>query len=293
MVEATGSSVPRRHLGRVLRDLRTEACMTLDAAAEALECSRQKMWRIESGLGAVRGVDVRAMCELYGARRELTAALIALAGETRGRGWRHAYGDPVPDWFDLYGGLESAACRLREHAGALVPTLLQTREYACATCPQRPGAVGEERERPVDARLRRQELLRRRLPRPPRYEVMLAEAVLLRKVAGAAAMAGQLRHLAEASRLPQVSIRVLPLAAGAYDGMLAGSFVLLDFPLGLRADPDPPVVYQESLTGALYLDRPAELAAYERVWADLAGAALGEEESRRLILKIGEELDQG
>ncbi|MEU7979666.1 helix-turn-helix transcriptional regulator [Micromonospora sp. NPDC049081] len=293
MVEATGSSVPRRHLGRVLRELRTEACMTLDAAAEALECSRHKMWRIESGLGMVRAVDVRAMCELYGARRELTGALIALAGETRGRGWWHAYGHPVPEWFDLYGGLESAACRLREHAGALVPALLQTRAYAAATCPHRPGATGEERERPVEARLRRQDLLRRRLPRPPRYEVLLAEAVLLREVGGAAAMAGQLRHLAEVSRLPQVSIRVLPLAAGAHDGALTGSFVLLDFPLGLRADPDPPVVYQESLTGALYLDRPAELAAYEQVWADLVGAALDEEESRRLIVKIGEELHPG
>ncbi|MEV4831055.1 helix-turn-helix transcriptional regulator [Micromonospora sp. NPDC049257] len=293
MVEVTGSSVPRRHLGRVLRELRTEACMTLDAAAEALECSRHKMWRIESGLGMVRGVDVRAMCELYGARRALTAALVALAGETRGRGWWHAYGDPVPEWFDLYGGLESAACRLREHAGALVPALLQTRAYAAATCPHRPGATDDERERPVEARLRRQDLLRRRLPRPPRYEVLLCEAALLREVGGAAAMAGQLRHLAKVSRLPQVSIRVLPLAAGAHDGALTGSFVLLEFPLGLRADPDPPVVYQESLTGALYLDRPAEWAAYEQVWAGLDGVALDEEESRRLIVKIGEELHPG
>ncbi|MEV6705705.1 helix-turn-helix domain-containing protein [Micromonospora wenchangensis] len=293
MVEATGSSVPRRHLGRVLRELRIEACMTLDAAAEALECSRHKMWRIESGLGMVRAVDVRAMCELYGARRALTAALVALAGETRGRGWWHAYGDPVPEWFDLYGGLESAASRLREHAGALVPALLQTPAYAAATCPHRPGATGEEREQPVEARLRRQDLLRRRLPRPPRYEVLLAEAVLLRQVGGAAVTAGQLRHLAEASLLPQVSIRVLPLAAGAHDAALTGSFVLLEFPLGLRADPDPPVVYQESLTGALYLDRPAEWAAYEQVWAGLDGVALDEEESRRLILTIGEELHPG
>ncbi|WP_431913588.1 helix-turn-helix domain-containing protein [Micromonospora carbonacea] len=293
MVEVTGSTVPRRQLGRALRELRTEACMTLDGVAEVLECSRQKVWRVESGLGPARGVDVRAMCELYGARRELTAALVALAGETRGRSWWHAYGDPVPDWFDLHGGLESAACRLREHAVALVPALLQTRAYAAATCPPRPGTTDEERERPVEARLLRQGLLRRRLPRPPRFEVMLCEAALLRVVGGAEVMAGQLRHLVEASRLPHVSILVLPLAAGAHDGAVAGSFVLLDFPLGLRVDPDPPVVYQESLTGALYLDRPAEWAAYERAWAGLETLALGEEESRRLIAKIGEEVHHG
>ncbi|MGC4857048.1 helix-turn-helix domain-containing protein [Micromonospora sp. DT4] len=293
MVDAMGSTVPRRQLGRVLRDLRTEACMTLDAAAEAVQCSRQKMWRVESGLGPVRGVDVRAMCELYGARRELTAALVALAGETRAKGWWHAYGDPVPDWFDLHGGLESAACRLREHAGALVPVLLQTRGYASETCPRRPGATDEERERLVEARLRRQGLLRRRLPRPPRFEVMLCEAVLLREVGGAASMVEQLRHLAEVSRLPHVSIRVLPFAAGAHDGALAGSFVLLDFPLGLRVDPEPSVVYQESLTGALYLDRPAEVTAYEQAWVGLDALALSEEESRRLIVKTAEEVHHG
>ncbi|WP_089154345.1 helix-turn-helix domain-containing protein [Micromonospora sp. NBS 11-29] len=293
MAELAGSSVPRRALGRTVRELRTEARMTLDGAAAALECSRQKVWRIESGLGVVRGVDVRAMCELYDARPELTAGLVALAGETRGKGWWHAYGEPVPEWFDLYGGLESAACRLREHAGALVPALLQTRGYAAATHPPHPDATGEERERLLEARLRRQDLLRRRLPRPPRFEVMLCEAVLLRQVGDMATMAGQLRHLADAGRLRHVSIRVLPLAAGGHAGAVAGPFVLLDFPPGLRVDPDPPVVYRESLTGALYLDRPAEWAAYERAWASLDALALSEEESRRLILKTAEELHPG
>ncbi len=111
MAEDMGSTVPRRQLGRTLRDLRTEAGITLDAAAEALECSRQKVWRIESGLGSVRGVDVRAMCELYGARGDLTRALMAVAAETKAKGWWHAYGDAIPDWFELYVGLESAACQ--------------------------------------------------------------------------------------------------------------------------------------------------------------------------------------
>lgn len=65
MPEEIGSTVPRRQLGRLLRQYRTEAHVTLDAAAEALEYSRQKIWRIESGMGAVRGLDVKAMCELY------------------------------------------------------------------------------------------------------------------------------------------------------------------------------------------------------------------------------------
>ena len=42
----------------------------------------------------------------------------------------------------------------------------------------------------------------------------------------------------------------------------------------------------ESLTGALYLDRPEEYAAYEEVWTSLAALALDEEQSRMLISKI-------
>ncbi|NBE79931.1 helix-turn-helix domain-containing protein [Micromonospora rubida] len=293
MTEDLGSTVPRRQLGRALRDLRTEACMTLDAVGEALQCSRQKVWRIESGNGSSRAVDVRAMCELYRARPELTGALTALAGETREKGWWHAYGGAVSDWFDLYAGLESAACRLREHAEALVPALLQTRAYVSAAGPRRPGTPAEERERLIDVRLKRRALLRRRLPRPPRFEAVLSEAALLRVVGGAATMAEQLGHLAEAGRLPHVSVRVVPLAAGLHAGDVSGSFVLLDFPLGMRVDPELSVVYRESLTGALYLDRPAELAAYEGVWASLDALALDEEESRRLIVKVMEEVHHG
>ena len=44
-----GSTVPRRQLGRYLRDLRGEAGMTVRAAARELERSEPTMWRIENG----------------------------------------------------------------------------------------------------------------------------------------------------------------------------------------------------------------------------------------------------
>ncbi|MCX4391279.1 helix-turn-helix domain-containing protein [Micromonospora peucetia] len=289
MAEDPGSTVPRRQLGRALRELRNEAGMTLDGVAGALRCNRQKVQRIEGGIGAVGKADVQAMCKLYGAASELAGALIGLARQTKEKGWWHAYGVAVPDWFDLHGGLESAACRLREYHGMLVPALLQTRAYASAVCLHRPGVTADERDRLVEARVQRQSLLRLRLPPLPRFEVVLSEAVLLRVVGDAATMTDQLRHLLDAGRLPHVSIRVLPLAAGLHVGAGAGAFVLLDFSVGNRVEPEPPVVYSESLTGALYLDRPWELAAYEKIWTSLDALALDEEESRRLIIKVSEE----
>ncbi|MBB5828264.1 helix-turn-helix domain-containing protein [Micromonospora carbonacea] len=293
MAEDMGSTVPRRRLGKALRDLRTEAGITLDAAAEALECSRQKVWRIESGLGSARGVDVRAMCELYAAAPDMTRALLALAAETKTKGWWHAYGDAIPDWFELYVGLESAASRLRFYNESMVPGLLQHRDYALGVYQHRTEVSDEDRERFVQVRLQRQALLKRRLPPPPKLDVILSEAALLRTVGDAATMVNQLRHLLALADMATVSIRILPLAAGLHRGSEAGSFVLLEFPLGNRATPEPSVVYSESWTGALYLDRPEEFNAYEKVWTSLDLLALDEGQSRHFINKIIGEVHHG
>ncbi|MFC4105592.1 helix-turn-helix domain-containing protein [Micromonospora zhanjiangensis] len=289
-----GSTVPRRQLGRALRQLRNEAQVTLDGAAEALECSRQKIWRIEYGLSAVRSVEVRAMCELYGATAELTAALMALASQTRAKGWWHAYGEVIPEWFELYVGLEAAASRLRFYKDNLIPGILQSRDYALSVFRQdRPELAPEEHLPAVEARIVRQGLLTRRLPVAPNLDVVLSEAVLLRVVHDPAVMVTQLRHLLRVSHLPNVTIRVVPLAAGLHQGAVGGSFIVLDFPPGKRITPEPSVVYCESWTGALYLDQPGELAAYEKSWASLESLALDEEQSRRLIGKIIMEVHHG
>ncbi|WP_430495939.1 Scr1 family TA system antitoxin-like transcriptional regulator [Micromonospora trifolii] len=60
-----------------------------------------------------------------------------------------------------------------------------------------------------------------------------------------------------------------------------------------RVEPEPSVVYHESLTGALYLDRPAELAAYEEIWASLDALALDPDQYRRFIEKILVEVHHG
>lgn len=93
------------------------------------------------------------------------------------------------------------------------------------------------------------------------------------------------------AELPNVSLRILPFRAGPYPGAVGGSFVILDFsPEKGRSSAEPSVVYSESLTGAIYLDKPSELAAYEEAWKGLAAIALDEGESSRLISKIIGEL---
>jgi hypothetical protein len=104
-------------------------------------------------------------------------------------------------------------------------------------------------------RLARQKIVQRVID-PPRIQVALAEQILHRPAGGPAMMAAQLDKLAEASELPNVTLRVVPYSAGYHPGLIAGSFTILRFPLnGGNVESEPPTVYSESFTGALYLDK--------------------------------------
>jgi transcriptional regulator with XRE-family HTH domain len=292
MAEAqAGSTVPRRQLGRYLRDLRTSAGLTVRTAARELERSEPTLWRVETGQVSVRSLDVEQMCRLYGASAEMTKALMALAKETKARGWWQAYGDVVPEWFDLYVGLEAAANRISWYESELVPGLFQTPEYARAlTRVHVPEESDAEVDRRVELRLARQAILRRPID-PPLLRVALRETVLRSPVGGAEVMAGQLRRLAETSELPNVSLRVVPFTAGLHPGMVAGPFEILRFPVnGGGLESEPPTVYSDIYTGAIYLDKPREVESYDRAFEEIWETALDEGTSRDLIRQAAEEM---
>lgn len=91
-----------------------------------IEVGRNKLYRMENGEAPVRLIEAEKLCSLYRVTPELTEVIIALSGETKAKGWWHAYGDAVPTWFELYVGMEGAASRLRQFEPQLIPGLLQT-----------------------------------------------------------------------------------------------------------------------------------------------------------------------
>ena len=285
-----GSTVPRRQLGRYLHDLRVKAGLTARVAARELERSEPTLWRIENGHTATRSLDVEQMCRLYGADQDLTKALMALAKETRARGWWQAYGDVVPEWLDLYIGLEAAATRIDWYETELVPGLFQTEDYARALIRlDHPDETTEEIARRHRLRMGRQAILRRPID-PPLLRVALRESVPRAPVGGREVMAAQLARLAEASELPNVSIRVVPFGAGLHLGILAGPFEILRFPVnGHGEDTEPPTVYAEMFTGALFLDKPHEVARYDQAFGAIWDTALDDEASRELLHNAAEE----
>jgi hypothetical protein len=211
----------------------------------------------------------------------MTKALMALAKETKARGWWQGYGDVVPEWLDLYIGLEAAANRISWYESELVPGLFQTDAYADALIRVHvPDESNDEIERRVELRMARQSILRRTID-PPTIRVALRESVLRSAVGGPAVMAGQLDRLVEASKLPNVTLRVVPFTSGLHPGMLTGSFEVLRFPAnGNGEDSEPPTVFSDLFTGAIYLDKPNEVARYDQAFGAIWETALDEGASR-------------
>ncbi|MGH3734054.1 MAG: helix-turn-helix domain-containing protein [Micromonosporaceae bacterium] len=282
----TSPTVFRRQLGRELRALREHAGYTIEAAANKMEISRAKYGRIEHGMVPVRSLDVKQMCEIFGASGKLTEALMTVARKTREKGWWHSFRNVMPETFDMYLGLETAAKEIRWYESELVPGLLQTEDYACtvmrAHAPDAEEAVIEHR---AALRMKRQRLLNRVDPPPLEVAVVLNEGILRRPIGSQEVMAGQLIQLNKLGRLPHVSIRVVPFSAGLHLGVVSRSFEILRF---LDAT-EPTTIYMDSFVGDVYLERNDEVARYEAAFTDILAHALDEKASRDLIARAAEE----
>jgi hypothetical protein len=256
----SGPTVRRMLVGAQLRRLRTERGIPREEAGEAIRASEWKIHRLENGQVSFKERDVVDLLRLYGVSDPgEVAAFVILAREANQPGWWHDFGDVLPQWFRAYVDLESAAVLIRKYEAQFVPGLLQTEEYMRAVIQ---GALlddtPEDMEQRVQLRLTRQKLVDRE--DAPRLWAVVDEAALRRPVGGREVMRTQLERLIEAAELPNVTLQVLPFAAGAHPAMV-GAFSVLRF-----ADQElPDVVYLEHLTSAIYLNKEDDVDQYLHV----------------------------
>jgi transcriptional regulator with XRE-family HTH domain len=279
-------TVRRRRLRYELRRLRDEHGLTIEQVQEASggDIKAPSISRWENGERSVRPTDLRLLLDIYQVDGERREALLTLARQAKERGWWQSYGSAIPQWFQVYVGLEAEASSVRVYESELVHGLLQTADYYRAFLRAAPAAAGDdEADRKIEVRLARQERLTG--DDPPDYWAVLNEAVIRRVVGGAHVMRGQLDHIAEMAGLPHVNVQVLPFGAGVHPAM-DGSFEILGFP-----EPgDPDVVYLENQAGSLYLEEQPEIDRYARMFSHLIAKALDPEESRRMIAQIATDL---
>lgn len=276
-----GPTVLRMLLGGQLRRLREARGITREEAGYEIRASRSKISRLEHGRVGFKGRDVADLLALYGVEDEQErAALEALAERANVQGWWARYNDILPDWFEIYIGLEQAASLMRSYELQFVPGLCQTEDYVRAvTILGHRSAPAEEIERRVSLRLTRQQLLT--CPQPPTVWIVVDEAALRRPIGGPEVMRGQLKHLIEISELPNVVLQVLPFRYGGH-AAAGGAFTIMRF-----AESDlPDVVYLEQLTSAVYLDRREETDRYMEVMDRLSAGAEPPTATSRFLEKI-------
>ncbi|MFD6355615.1 helix-turn-helix domain-containing protein [Nocardia tengchongensis] len=290
---APSSTLPRRQLGRFLREWREANGFTLAAAAKLVDLSQSALQRIEAGqTQKVRKQGVRALCETYGVGSVDTRAAIDLATAARTPGWYHAYGGLYSDAFNMYIGLEAAAYRLityHEH----IPGLLQTADYARSIISAYPGFTsGSDIDRRVEHRMRRQAIVTRKT-NPVVLEVLLHESALHRVIGGSRIMAAQLRHIAEVSKRSNISVRIHPYTAGLAWGMPRGSFTILEFDANAGNElAEPPIVYIEGgPTQDVYLEKADDVRLYSELASAIRSAALEDDQTRDLVRRVTKEFE--
>lgn len=271
----------RRRLSIELKKLREKSTLTCAQVGEALDWSGSKVNRMETGSGRVQPSDIDALCRFYDTSDELREFLKSLAREAKTRGWWQVHGAGVPEWFNIYIGLEQDASTLRQYQCEVLPGLMQTRAYARELHTTGAHMSAEDIDRAVRVRLERQEMLSR--PDSPDGWFIVHEGAVRNVIGDREIMREQLERILETTELPSVTLQVLTFDSGTYP--VTGSFTMLGFP----APEDPDLVYRDGITDAVYLEGEHHVREYTRAFDGLRAAALSPQRSAQLIESVVKE----
>jgi transcriptional regulator with XRE-family HTH domain len=283
----------RRRLRLELRQERERARKSQAEVAKKMDWSLSKIIRLEAGQVGISTNDLKALLDLYGVNDSARRAfLVDLARSARQQSsWWTAYRDAIPssEYADFL-GYESDASIINVFNTLTVPGLLQTEEYARELFTNdKPQDLDEEAvERQVELRMARKRNVFEQ-EKAPELIAILDEAVLHRLVGGPEVMNDQLTSIADLAALPEVTVQIIPFAAGAHPGML-GPFQILDF-----TDPDDAPVIQFDVApyrNVMLRDDPVELTEYRAIFESLRARALPENESIDMINNVAAALPQ-
>jgi transcriptional regulator with XRE-family HTH domain len=266
-------SVRRRRLSRELRRLRETTDLTADEVTKRLEWSQGKLSAMETNKWKRPNPrDIKDLCELYGTDDATRDALMTLARESRKRGWwEEDYGDVLGSAFV---GFEQEARSLHAYQPLVIPGLLQTPAYIRAITRADLVRDTAEIERRVEMRMMRQKILEH--PDPLKLWVILDEAALRRPFGTLDDQREQLQRLVDTDGLEHVTLQIMPFESGLHAGMACG-FVILSY------EDDPSIVYVETGTGALYLEKPEDLERHSVRFQHLQANALSTDASLQYV----------
>lgn len=288
VAEHGSPSVRRRRLAAELRRLRERAGFLGEEVAARLGWSGAKLSRIETSKVGVKEDDLRLLLEIYRVDQLHREELLALAQESHRGGRLEVISAHLPEVHAEFLLVEAEAESVWDWEPQVVPGLLQTEEYARAVMLGWTAMFrlpSGEIDRRVEAQRIRQQVLER--DPPLILSFVLDESVLRRKLGDASVMRRQLEHIIEVSRLPHVSVRILPM--DSEHPVLTGAFTYTRFPR-LHKVPLSDVATFEHLVGTGYSETEEDTNKYYVAFRALEERSLGADQSRDLITNAIREL---
>ncbi|WP_404814228.1 helix-turn-helix domain-containing protein [Kitasatospora fiedleri] len=245
--------------------------------ARRASMSPAKLSKIENGRVLPTVQDVDLILTALGVSEEAKAVFLEAArgAATEATAWRELR--RMGHWKHQQSikAIEARTTVLRLFQGQLVPGLLQSAEYVAAVFALHPELPEEAKARTVAARLERQAVLYD----PDRaFHFVICEHVLRWLICPATVMATQLDRLVSLSRLPNVTIGVLPLGRP-----------MPDFPMTCFSAHDDRLVIVETFHSEITTRDPKDVRLYLSTFAGFDAAALHGSEMRTLIEGIRDE----
>jgi len=280
-------SVRRRRLAAELRRLRERAGLVGEEVARRLGWSTSKISRLERGQSAIKHSDLRRLLDLYRVDPPRREELMTLAEESQLSGRLKVISARLPGVHAEFLNVEAEAESVWNWEPQIVPGLLQTEDYARAVMLGWHSMFTEppsEVERRVEARRLRQQALQR--DPPLQLSVVMDESVLHRKLGEASIMRTQLQHIVEASRLPNISVRILPLKSD--HPVTTGAFTYVKFPQ-IHEVPLDDIVTFEHLTGTDQSEDQDDTYKYSVAFRALQESSLGLDQSRAELTRVATE----
>jgi transcriptional regulator with XRE-family HTH domain len=278
-------SAQRRHLGAALRRLRREARLSGQQIADVVGLSQSQVSRIELGEQAASADVAERWAQATGATDDALAEVRELAetAATEAVSWRKAMARGLGRLQQDTRDVEASAATIRNFQPLGIPGLLQVPEYA-----RRLFAAGypppseQEVAAGVAARMDRQVIL---YQESKTFVFIMAAASLYWRPGPPGMMRAQLDRVNAVAALSNVTVGVIPLGAEIAAWCDHGFDIFSD-----RGEAAGPVVHVETLTSALNVADPEDVAAYEDAFSRLRAAAVTGDEARHLITEAAASL---
>lgn len=252
-----GSSGEARELGAGLRKLREQRGLTTRELGSRIGVTSANFTHWETGDRLIREDHLVNILRELDPDDDERERLLSLHRQAGGPGELVAGAPSFGQQLTQLIEYEQVASRLTDVAPLLIPGLLQTGEYARAAF----SGLSDVATR-VTLRIGRQKIITR-AKQPAELVAYIDSEALVRPVASADVMVDQLQHLLDMAQRPNIQIRLVSSTSSGYSPLLAGPFMLIEFPSAT------PIVHLEHHRASAFLweadDVQAFSAAVEKI----------------------------